>query len=190
MKMITRLKVALPVVLVLLARAVSAQIVINEYSCANLDQFADNYGKHEDWIELYNKDTVAKDLSGYFLSDNKDKPAINWTVQRQITDAPHKVVIEVYDVSPGPLFGVYQQTPVSVPLKCGDWGPYGDFPPCPPHETPLVLRGDADTTLDIQYDPKTKKLSGDVVGDAGMLLSKAGSGGKRGRIKFKLLQPQ
>ena len=31
-----------------------SQLYINEYSASNLDQFPDNYGKYEDWIEIYN----------------------------------------------------------------------------------------------------------------------------------------
>ena len=30
------------------------QIVVNEYSAANFDDFNDNYGQNEDWFELYN----------------------------------------------------------------------------------------------------------------------------------------
>ncbi len=124
------------------------------------------------------------------LSENKDKPSVNWTVQRQITDAPHTIVIEVYDLSPPPAFGSVQDGPYGATHLCGNWGGVGNYPPCPPEKTRLVLRGDGDTSLDIQYDPKTKKLSGDVVGDAGATLTKIGSGGKRGKIKFKLVQLQ
>lgn len=56
-----------------------AQLVINEFSCSNLDQFLDNYGKYEDWIELYNGSGSAISLSGYYLSDdtlNKTKYSI------------------------------------------------------------------------------------------------------------------
>ena len=65
--------------LLLLSPALRAQVLINEYSCANLNQFTDNYGKHEDWIELYNAGATAVDLSGYFLSDNKNKPT-KWPI--------------------------------------------------------------------------------------------------------------
>lgn len=46
------------------------QVVINEYSCSNLSQFTDNYGKYEDWIELYNAGPSTLNLGGYFLSDD------------------------------------------------------------------------------------------------------------------------
>ncbi len=50
------------------------QVMINEYSAANLNSFYDNFGKTEDWIELFNNSTVPIDISGYHLSDKLDKP--------------------------------------------------------------------------------------------------------------------
>ena len=58
----------------ILIPSVSAQVVINEYSCSNLDQFPDNYDKHEDWIELYNTAETPVSLAGYYLSDNENEP--------------------------------------------------------------------------------------------------------------------
>ena len=46
------------------------QVVINEFSCSNLTQYADNYQEYEDWIELYNAGSTAITLSGYYLSDD------------------------------------------------------------------------------------------------------------------------
>ncbi|MEZ4960748.1 MAG: CotH kinase family protein [Saprospiraceae bacterium] len=51
-----------------------SQVVINEYSAANMDGITDNYGEHEDWIELYNAGFQTVDLSGYWLSDNINNP--------------------------------------------------------------------------------------------------------------------
>ncbi len=51
-----------------------AQIMINEFSAANMDQFYDNYGDDSDWIELYNAGSTAVDLTGYYLSDKLDNP--------------------------------------------------------------------------------------------------------------------
>lgn len=59
--------------LVLLASSsLPAQVLVNEYSAANWKQIPDNYGKHEDWIELYNAGTATADLSGWGLSDKDD----------------------------------------------------------------------------------------------------------------------
>jgi hypothetical protein len=51
-----------------------AQIVVNEYSCANWKQFYDAHDGTEDWIELYNKSSELVDISGYHLSDDEDEP--------------------------------------------------------------------------------------------------------------------
>lgn len=51
-----------------------AQVVVNEYSCSNLDQFPDNYDKYEDWIELYNTSDAPLSMAGYYLSDDTDEP--------------------------------------------------------------------------------------------------------------------
>jgi len=47
-------------------------IVINEILASNSlsSGISDAAGEYDDWIELYNKNTDAVDLSGYFLSDN------------------------------------------------------------------------------------------------------------------------
>lgn len=52
----------------------SAQVVINEFSASNLESFTDNFGKTEDWIELYNTSSNDVDISGWYLSDKEDKP--------------------------------------------------------------------------------------------------------------------
>jgi hypothetical protein len=49
-----------------------SQVLINEYSVSNLDEFVDNYGSYEDWIELYNTSSSYADLSGYYLSDDPE----------------------------------------------------------------------------------------------------------------------
>ena len=53
-----------------------SQIVINEYSCANISGggVIDFYGEQEDWVELYNNGAAAIDLSGYYLSDKAGNP--------------------------------------------------------------------------------------------------------------------
>jgi hypothetical protein len=59
--------------------ALNAQIVINEFSCANKNIIADNFGEFEDWIELYNAGTAPVDLTGYYLSDTKNNPT-KWPI--------------------------------------------------------------------------------------------------------------
>ena len=48
------------------------QIVVNEYSAANFDDFNDNYGQNEDWFELYNNSGSPINLNSYYLSDKND----------------------------------------------------------------------------------------------------------------------
>lgn len=45
-------------------------VVINELMASNATTVTDNAGEYDDWIELYNKDSAAVDISGYYLSDN------------------------------------------------------------------------------------------------------------------------
>lgn len=58
---------------------ISAQVVINEFSCANNNVLVDNYGEYEDWIELYNAGAAPVDLTGYYLSDSKNNPT-KWPI--------------------------------------------------------------------------------------------------------------
>jgi len=46
-----------------------SQLVINEYSCSNMNGPTDAFGDRSDWVELYNPSGTAIDLTGYFLSD-------------------------------------------------------------------------------------------------------------------------
>ena len=60
--------------IVLIAPMANAQVVVNEFSAANLNQFTDNYQNYEDWIELYNTSGSSVNIGGWFLSDNDNKP--------------------------------------------------------------------------------------------------------------------
>jgi hypothetical protein len=51
---------------------VKSTIVINELLPVNTTIMPDQDGEYDDWIELYNLSGSDKDISGYFLSDNKD----------------------------------------------------------------------------------------------------------------------
>ncbi len=56
-----------------------SQISVNEYSVSNLEDFEDNYGRFEDWIELYNNSTEPVDIGGWYLSDKENKPT-KWRI--------------------------------------------------------------------------------------------------------------
>lgn len=47
-------------------------IIINEVCSRNTQTIADEEGDYQDWIELYNADTMAIDLANFHLSDDKD----------------------------------------------------------------------------------------------------------------------
>ncbi|MBP6417649.1 MAG: lamin tail domain-containing protein, partial [Chitinophagaceae bacterium] len=65
----------------------ASQIVINEYSAANLSRDPDDFNKPEDWIELYNKGVNPVSLNGWHLSDDEEDPT-QWTIHEDIEIAP------------------------------------------------------------------------------------------------------
>jgi hypothetical protein len=65
--------------LLLLSLNLQAQIVINEYSCANVSHNADSFSKYEDWIEIYNSGAGPVNISGYYLSDRLNQPT-KWMI--------------------------------------------------------------------------------------------------------------
>ena len=67
-----------------LSFSLKAQVVINEFSAANLNTSFDNYFENEDWIELYNTSPTSIDLSGYHLSDRMSNPD-KWTFPSGVT---------------------------------------------------------------------------------------------------------
>lgn len=75
------IRVLLPLFAFLLLLPISgwSQVVINEYSCSNMNGPTDAFGEREDWIELYNTSAAAVDLTGYYLSDN-DNNLTKWQI--------------------------------------------------------------------------------------------------------------
>lgn len=57
----------------------TGQVVINEYSAANLTTALDDFEQFEDWVELYNTADSKVDLSGYGLSDDLNRP-LKWKI--------------------------------------------------------------------------------------------------------------
>ncbi|NNE30688.1 MAG: T9SS type A sorting domain-containing protein [Saprospiraceae bacterium] len=70
---------AITILCVFLFISLNGQVIINEYSCSNLNSFFDSFGRTEDWIELYNPETTGFDLSGWHLSDKSTKPT-KWEI--------------------------------------------------------------------------------------------------------------
>lgn len=71
MLMVTAMHRGLPQAI---AETGSNGLYINEVCSHNKSSFTDSLGKASDWVELYNGSNSDIDLSGYGLSDNKDKP--------------------------------------------------------------------------------------------------------------------
>lgn len=69
---------AITFLLCVFALSAAGQVVINEFSCSNINTIADNYAEYEDWIELYNAGATPVDLTGYYLSDKITNPT-KWT---------------------------------------------------------------------------------------------------------------
>ncbi len=77
----------------LLSIPVWSQVIINEFSAANMDGITDNFSEREDWIELYNLGNQPVNLEGYSLTDNINKPT-KWKFPAGITIIPgeHKLI--------------------------------------------------------------------------------------------------
>ncbi len=58
---------------------VSSQVMINEFSCSNINTIYDNFGDTPDWIELYNAGSSTVSLTGYYLSDKISNPT-KWQI--------------------------------------------------------------------------------------------------------------
>jgi len=71
---------------VFISTNVFSQVIINEYSASNLTGYLDNYGKTEDWIELYNTSSSSINIGGYYLSDKTNNPT-KWMIPSGTTIA-------------------------------------------------------------------------------------------------------
>ncbi len=80
-----------------------AQVIINEYSCANVNTINDAYNQKEDWVELLNTSGAPVSLSGFYLSDDKFQPA-KWQIPAGVTiNANSKMM--VFCSNRGTFFG-------------------------------------------------------------------------------------
>ncbi len=61
-------------------------IVINELQASNSSTVFDEYFEFDDWIELYNPNTTDIDITGYYLTDNRNKLKKYWV-------GPNKTII-------------------------------------------------------------------------------------------------
>lgn len=79
-------------------------IVVNEYSASNRS-IPDNYGRTEDWIELYNTSDNFVNLSGYYLSNDPDEP-LKWQITSGIIPPNSRILVYCSnrDISSGSVF--------------------------------------------------------------------------------------
>ncbi len=69
------------------------KLYINEFMASNTNSFFDyDFSAYSDWIEIYNADTYAVDLNGYYLSDKPSEPA-KWKFTTKLVVQPGKYVI-------------------------------------------------------------------------------------------------
>ncbi|MGD0516587.1 MAG: lamin tail domain-containing protein, partial [Thermoguttaceae bacterium] len=71
----------------------SANPLISEFMASNSNTLADYYGKHPDWLEIYNPDTAALDLSGWQLKDNNT----TWSFPADVSIASHGYLVVFCD---------------------------------------------------------------------------------------------
>jgi CotH kinase protein/Lamin Tail Domain/Chitobiase/beta-hexosaminidase C-terminal domain/GEVED domain/Divergent InlB B-repeat domain len=50
----------------------SQNLLINEFVASNSTGATDEVGDHDDWVELYNADSIAINLAGWYVSDNQN----------------------------------------------------------------------------------------------------------------------
>lgn len=50
-------------------------LVINEFMARNTNNYQDEFGNYEDWIEIYNKGSEKVDIGGLYTTDNLNDPA-------------------------------------------------------------------------------------------------------------------
>lgn len=84
--------VSLLIAMCCLISKANSQVMINEYSCSNINTIVDNYGDTPDWIELYNAGASVVSLSGYYLSDKISNPA-KWPIPAGVTIAANGYLI-------------------------------------------------------------------------------------------------
>ena len=82
------------------------RLVINELNAFNTD-YADENNQFDDWIELYNNDTVTVSIAGYHITNNIDSPVLftipSISSQTTMPPASFKILWADQNTSQGPL---------------------------------------------------------------------------------------
>lgn len=92
MSMIKHFYSTVLIALIVSSLAANAQVIISEYSASNLNQFGDNFGKFEDWIELHNTSDADVNIGNWGLSDNASNP-MKWQFPEGTTIEPNGYLV-------------------------------------------------------------------------------------------------
>jgi hypothetical protein len=83
------------VIVAMLQNTANAQVVINEFTAANYNQFGfQGNGEFEDWVELYNSSANTVDISGFWLSDDTTNPQ-KWAFPSGTLIGPNEFLVVV-----------------------------------------------------------------------------------------------
>ncbi|MCE7925712.1 MAG: hypothetical protein DYG98_21890 [Haliscomenobacteraceae bacterium CHB4] len=105
-------------ILCFFAPALHAQVLINEICAANMTGLTDGDGDREDWVELYNSGPTAVNLSGWFLSDNPNKPQ-KWVIPNGQTIAAGAYRV-IFCSGKDKIAGVYLHTSFKISQTKGE----------------------------------------------------------------------
>ncbi|MBK6902670.1 MAG: CotH kinase family protein [Saprospirales bacterium] len=102
-----------------LVPGLKAQVIINEFSAANVNTLADAYGQYEDWIELRNTGATSANISGYYLSDRLNNPT-KWVFPAGTT-IPAGGYLRVFASSRNMLFSGQLHTNFKITQTQGEY---------------------------------------------------------------------
>jgi hypothetical protein len=74
------------------ASAVRAEPLISEFMASNRATLADEDGAYSDWIEIYNPDEIAADVSGWYLTDSAQNKT-KWQLPATTTIPAHGFLV-------------------------------------------------------------------------------------------------
>lgn len=96
-------------------------VVINEIMAQNTSTITDENNQYEDWIELYNNNNFAVDLSGYYLSDDATNIQ-KWQIPQGTTISANGYLIiwADEDATEGPLHANFKLSTSGETLKLSD----------------------------------------------------------------------
>ena len=94
--------------ILLFSKKFSQTVIINEFLASNVTNYPEmvDFDDYSDWLELYNWDTTAKTLNGYFITDDISIP-LKWKIpDSTIIDGEGYIIIwaDDYDEIPGEAY--------------------------------------------------------------------------------------